>query len=213
MTKSYKSLITKMIKESPSGLTYTKILTNFRNEHPEKYRKSFIRLALSKEPFKLCRKKYVLRKKITKKAKKAKATTTPISVSSVGLAVGPHATIFDNSSVGVVPTLTPSTAHAAVPHWQYEHDGWKNYEKAASDVVEAAFVEWQKNPYTDVRAIKSGEWEYMVDFTNMRQRNIQHESHTERNIRRAMVGIVAAQSLSDPLTVIMLDSFHKTISL
>lgn len=198
MTKSYKSLITKMIKDEPSGLTYSKILSNFRTMHPEKYRKTFIRLALSKDPFKLSRKKYVLRKKITQKRKPKISVSSPVvatlsSSSSVpstsaSLVQGPKATIFDNSSVMLVPILTPS-ASTAVAQWQYEHDGWKNYEKAASDVVEAAYQEWMKNPFTDVRAIKSGEWQYTVDFTNMRQQNIQHENHTTRNVRRTMVSL------------------------
>ena len=202
-----------MIKEEPSGLSYSKILSNFRTQHPDQYRKSFIRLALSKEPFKLSRKKYVLRKKkITKRKPKTSssssstATTTttlvatvpspstvgsgviaviPLSKSTSTLVQGPLATVYDNSSVGIVPPVAATSA--GVPHWQYEHDGWKNYDKAASDVVEAAYQDWQKNPYTDVRAIKSGEWQYTVDFTNMRQQNIQHENHTTRNVRRAMV--------------------------
>jgi len=40
---------------------------------------------------------------------------------------------------------------------------------------------------TDVRAVKSGQWEYMVDFMAMKQTNIQHENHTIRNIRRVKI--------------------------
>ncbi len=36
----------------------------------------------------------------------------------------------------------------------------------------------------DVRAVKSGQWEYLVDFMGMKQTNIQHENHTQRDIRR-----------------------------
>jgi len=85
------------------------------------------------------------------------------------------ATVFDNS------TEAPKAAGVT---WQYHHGIWKDYKEAASDVVEAAYQEWLRNPYTDVRAIKSGDWEYQVDFTNMRQTNIQHENHTQRDIRR-----------------------------
>jgi WWE domain len=37
---------------------------------------------------------------------------------------------------------------------------------------------------TDVRAVKSGQWEYMVDFAAMKQTNLQHQAHTVRDIRR-----------------------------
>jgi len=37
---------------------------------------------------------------------------------------------------------------------------------------------------TDVRAVKSGTWEYQVDFLGMKQMNIVHDNHTVRNIRR-----------------------------
>jgi len=68
--------------------------------------------------------------------------------------------------------------------WQYKHGGWHNYDTEASDVVEAAYKDWQSNPYTDVRSVKSGVWHYMVDFRQMRQTNVEHQSHTQRDIRR-----------------------------
>jgi hypothetical protein len=58
--------------------------------------------------------------------------------------------------------------------WQYWHDGWFNYDNAASDIVEATYQEYLKNPgITDVRAVKSGQWTYQVDFKNMIQQNIE----------------------------------------
>jgi len=70
--------------------------------------------------------------------------------------------------------------------WQYDDHGWKNYDPTASDVVEEVYQNYLSNRGdTDVRAVKSGHWEYMVDFLAMKQTNIQHESHTVRNIRRA----------------------------
>jgi hypothetical protein len=108
----------------------------------------------------------------------------PVPVRIIGrpsAAAEPRAPVFDNSTI--VPLL-PTIPGKATPHWEYHHDTWKPYDKSASDVVEAAYQEWHKNPYTDVRAIKSGEWQYMVDFNNMQQENIQHENHTKRAIRR-----------------------------
>jgi len=64
-------------------------------------------------------------------------------------------------------------------------DGWYDYDEEASDVVED---EWQKyivnRGMNDVRAVKSGEWEYMVDFINWKQTNIIHQNHRERPVRR-----------------------------
>jgi hypothetical protein len=68
--------------------------------------------------------------------------------------------------------------------WQYQDKGWKNYADPASNVVEKAYQEWQKDPYTDIRSVKSGQWAYQVDFNRMKQINIEHENHTERDIRR-----------------------------
>jgi len=70
--------------------------------------------------------------------------------------------------------------------WQYDEKGtWKNYETEASNVVEEVYQKYLANRGdTDVRAVKSGQWEYMVDFMAMKQTNIQHENHTVRNIRR-----------------------------
>lgn len=31
--------------------------------------------------------------------------------------------------------------------WQYKHGGWYNYDKAASDIVEAKYQEYVDNPY------------------------------------------------------------------
>jgi len=80
-------------------------------------------------------------------------------------------------------------------NWQYydnykdtiniSPDGFYDYNPEASDIVETA---WQKyithRGLNDVRLVKSGEWEYMVDFMNWEQWNIIHSAHTKRNIRR-----------------------------
>jgi hypothetical protein len=38
-----------------------------------------------------------------------------------------------------------------------------------------------------VRAVKSGQWQYEIDFRVMTQTNIQHEDHTKRRIRRIQI--------------------------
>jgi len=71
--------------------------------------------------------------------------------------------------------------------WQYKDNGniWGNYAVAASDVLEDVYQKYLANRGdTDVRAVKSGQWEYQVDFMAMKQTNIQHPNHTVRDIRR-----------------------------
>ena len=70
--------------------------------------------------------------------------------------------------------------------WQYKNNwgGFSDYDSNASDAVEFAYKDWQKNPHIDVRSVKSGDWAYMVDFNQMKQQNIQHPAHTQRDIRR-----------------------------
>jgi hypothetical protein len=67
-----------------------------------------------------------------------------------------------------------NTSHKLVWAWQYWDNGWYNYDKEASNLVEATYQEYLKNPgITDVRAVKSGEWTYQVDFRQMLQTNIE----------------------------------------
>jgi len=72
------------------------------------------------------------------------------------------------------------------PVWQFKHGTWHDYDQAASDVVEEAYQDWKKNPYIDIRAIKSGYWNYSIDFKRMVQTNIQHDAHTQREVRREL---------------------------
>lgn len=76
------------------------------------------------------------------------------------------------------------------PLWEYkERDAWHPYAPEASAIVEAAYQDYLHDPAkVDVRAVQSGMWRYMVDFTNMTQTNIQHFNHTVRDIRRTLVG-------------------------
>lgn len=70
--------------------------------------------------------------------------------------------------------------------WQYLADNGKflDYSPGASVEVEKAFATWQVNPHVDVRAVKSGQWEYMVDFNLMQQQNIKHDAHKIRKVQR-----------------------------
>jgi len=68
--------------------------------------------------------------------------------------------------------------------WQYQHGGWHDYDEEANKMVEAIYQSWLKDPGVDIRTVKSGHWNYMIDFNTMKQTNIEHENHTERGIRR-----------------------------
>jgi len=87
-----------------------------------------------------------------------------------------------------VPKEVKKPADAKFSHrWEYCNDqrGWSNYDTKASDVLEGVYQGYLANKGdTDVRAVKSGQWEYQVDFMAMKQTNIQHANHTVRDIRR-----------------------------
>ena len=74
--------------------------------------------------------------------------------------------------------------------WQFKQDNgvWGNYDTVASDTIEDVYQKYLANRGdNDVRAVKSGQWEYQVDFMAMKQTNIQHPNHTVRDIRRVPV--------------------------
>ena len=73
--------------------------------------------------------------------------------------------------------------------WQFKDDGgrWSDYAPAASVEVEKMYANWLVNPHVDVRCVKSGTWEYMVDFNLMQQQNIKHENHKIRKVQRVPV--------------------------
>jgi len=93
-------------------------------------------------------------------------------------------TVSEKSTEGGSKVSIPESKYSHF--WQYEESkSWKNYDVAASDTVEEVYQNYLSNKGdTDVRAVHSGSWEYQVDFMAMRQTNIQHQSHTSRNIRR-----------------------------
>jgi len=95
--------------------------------------------------------------------------------------------------------ILPSNEEVPNGSYKYDHKwqfstrnfGWRDYDGQGSDVVEEVYQNYLANRGdTDVRAVKSGEWEYMVDFLGMKQMNIQHGQHTTRDIRRIPVSEV-----------------------
>jgi hypothetical protein len=73
--------------------------------------------------------------------------------------------------------------------WQYYDKGWNNYDFDASETVDDVYEQWKKNPGDfDVRSVHSGQFNYMVDFRQMNQQNIDIDNHTVRKIRRQKIG-------------------------
>lgn len=69
--------------------------------------------------------------------------------------------------------------------WQYFDRGWYDYDADASRLIDVEYAQYLESPSNwDCRSVKSGQFSYLVDFPNMRQTNIVHENHTQRNIRR-----------------------------
>jgi hypothetical protein len=64
---------------------------------------------------------------------------------------------------------------------------WYDYILAASEGVDAVFVEWESNPWLDVRCIASGNWSYRVDFNTQTQTNV--STGKTRKIRRTVDGV------------------------
>jgi len=119
------------------------------------------------------------KKDTTAKSKKAKASAS--SKKSSGKSARGESSSSSKTAGG--SKTTPSGFSFV---WQYQEGStWKPYDHNASDLVEKAYQDYLKNPgMCDVRAVKSGQWQYQVDFLNNKQTNIQHESHTVRSIRR-----------------------------
>lgn len=138
-------------------------------------------------------------KKIVKKTKKAAAKSVAKAAKTVKTKATkkPATSISKKSATETTSTTTTSVSslsdtnaplEAGTVVWQYHHGTWQNYDSEASAIVEEQYQDWLKNNQMfDVRSVKSGVWEYNVDFRNMQQQNIQHSSHTKRNIRRYIV--------------------------
>ena len=93
---------------------------------------------------------------------------------------GKLATVYDSS--------TPVAALPAGVSWQFKDDAgtWSDYDATASAVVEAAYNDWLGNKFVDVRAVKSGQWIYQIDFAKFEQTNAQHPAHTVRKVQRVV---------------------------
>ena len=100
-----------------------------------------------------------------------------------------------NAVNNAIPLTLTQGENISKAIWQYydaskhgaskRSDHFYDYDPAASDIVEAEWRKYVNNrAMNDVRAVKSGEWEYFVDFINWTQTNVKHAAHTKRAIRR-----------------------------
>ena len=75
--------------------------------------------------------------------------------------------------------------------WEYQDVvSWKPIGSAAQDAIEAAYQSYvgpTKQPtYSEY---KSGDWTYKLDYQTMTQTNIEHTSHTQRDVRRRALDV------------------------
>lgn len=122
---------------------------------------------------------------VDKKKKKEKKSAKIKRASKKKTSSNDNATSVSNSA----PNSTTQQPQKVV--WLYEEDNqWKPYDTDASDSVEKDYQLYLTDTSQwDVRSIKSGLFSYQVDFTNMQQKNIVHENHKIRNIRRSVVSV------------------------
>lgn len=148
-------------------------------------------------------------KKVTtnKKIKKQKSNLTKINSKTKTIKKAKaqraikHAQILNQPLVGSLKNFisndnTSNNIKEKKVIWQYydnnNHnaivkslDGWYDYDMKASEIVEEEWQKYIKNrAMCDVRAVKSGQFHYQVDFIGWNQQNLDHYAHTKRNIRR-----------------------------
>ena len=189
------------LNQKRHSMFFKKMITNLITESILERRKNSYRI-----------KKEILNKILTQKKKTNKITKVNLSKSLILVKKTPYifykkqkvnkiskAKLFISNlplKIATSSFLNESYLKRYAAIWQFydnnnfnasikKSDGWYDYESEASDIVED---EWQRyivnRGMNDVRSVKSGEWEYMVDFVNWKQTNIIHMNHKIRAIRR-----------------------------
>jgi len=91
-----------------------------------------------------------------------------------------------------VVDVTPLPAPLFPTHyWVYGtlNYGWQKFYHEASDHIEAEYQKYIQDPYMfDVRSVKSGKYDFFVDFSRNIQMNVSHPQHRERPIMRVGPG-------------------------
>lgn len=182
----YRRMITLALKQRESGCSLISIYKYLESTWSvPKSKRTFIRKALAKGTIlHLWTKRKSSYKLIKTPVSKRLSITSKVKIRSKPKPIKPI----------TKPINQPSTinigATSMIWTWQFSDNGWCNYHPDASKVVEATYQDYLRNPgVTDVRSVQSGDWNYMVDFRQMTQQNIQHENHTVRQIRRVLLPI------------------------
>ena len=82
-----------------------------------------------------------------------------------------------------LPPITPPEGTKVT--WEYEHDGWHPFTPSAQAAVESAYLAYKSGVSpSSTHRYESLAWTYEVDFDTMRQTNVKHKSHTQREVRR-----------------------------
>lgn len=68
--------------------------------------------------------------------------------------------------------------------WQYYDNGFNEYDIDVSNIIEDTYQSYIIDSKYDIKSIKSGKYEYEIDFKLMLQTNIQNGKFTKRRIRR-----------------------------
>jgi len=132
-------------------------------------------------------KKSASKKSTSKKSTSKKSTTkksVPKTTDAEASSSGPKKAPKKKAVIAPPPTDEQPVGEAKGV-WQYYDGGWHDYVPEASSIVEGVYQEFKaagESPL-DIRAIKSGHFSYMVNFTQMDQTNT--STGTIRKIRRA----------------------------
>jgi len=124
-------------------------------------------------------------KKSTKKSTTKKVATKKTPKTKTTKKATTKASPQKDATTGRLGTIAEG-AEGSKGVWQYYDNAWHDYYPEASGIVEGIYQEYKQNPNSglDIRAVKSGHFQYSVDFNTLQQKNI--ETGTIRNIQRRL---------------------------
>ena len=87
-------------------------------------------------------------------------------------------------------TLRPETVKKFV--WEYEDKGWLPIASGSQAMIDSAYMSYKSGVLpASTLMFKTETWTYEIDFDTMRQTNISHSSHRQRNVRRREIDVDA----------------------
>ncbi|KAI2489089.1 hypothetical protein MHU86_25503 [Fragilaria crotonensis] len=89
------------------------------------------------------------------------------------------------NQVGAPPPVPPTNFV-----WEYEDNGWCPLAPASQAIVESAFRAYISGASREsTQTFRSERWTYEVNFVTMRQTNLDHPNHRQRNLQRRDVDV------------------------